>query len=169
MNKWSEKLKRGYVMQSWQQSKCRSTIVHFLSSQSYGAGQRVSELMGVGDFTCGKCNVSDLVKYNWFSKLNLFVFCHSISYERVDEIIWVKTNQLQRIIRTGRTGHWLNHGKEHCLVCVRIYTSVRMFEVDKMQTLMQSLMLSPVLITVENSFLIFVKTVVHFFSGFFNK
>ena len=34
-------------------------------------------------------------------------------YERVDEIIWVKTNQLQRIIRTGRTGHWLNHGKEH--------------------------------------------------------
>jgi mRNA (2'-O-methyladenosine-N6-)-methyltransferase len=38
-------------------------------------------------------------------------------YERVDEIIWVKTNQLQRIIRTGRTGHWLNHGKEHCLVC----------------------------------------------------
>ena len=37
-------------------------------------------------------------------------------YERVDEIIWVKTNQLQRIIRTGRTGHWINHGKEHCLV-----------------------------------------------------
>lgn len=35
---------------------------------------------------------------------------------QVDEIIWVKTNQLQRIIRTGRTGHWLNHGKEHCLV-----------------------------------------------------
>lgn len=35
----------------------------------------------------------------------------------MDEIIWVKTNQLQRIIRTGRTGHWLNHGKEHCLVC----------------------------------------------------
>lgn len=32
-------------------------------------------------------------------------------YERVDEIIWVKTNQLQRIIRTGRTGHWLNHGR----------------------------------------------------------
>ncbi|KAM6421420.1 LOW QUALITY PROTEIN: N(6)-adenosine-methyltransferase catalytic subunit METTL3 [Rhynochetos jubatus] len=40
-------------------------------------------------------------------------------YERVDEIIWVKTNQLQRIIRTGRTGHWLNHGKEHCLVGVK--------------------------------------------------
>ena len=37
-------------------------------------------------------------------------------YRRVDEIIWVKTNQLQRLIRTGRTGHWLNHGKEHCLV-----------------------------------------------------
>lgn len=37
-------------------------------------------------------------------------------YKRIDEVIWVKTNQLQRIIRTGRTGHWLNHGKEHCLV-----------------------------------------------------
>ena len=37
-------------------------------------------------------------------------------YERVDEIIWVKTNQLQCIIRTGRTDQWLNHGKEHCLV-----------------------------------------------------
>lgn len=37
-------------------------------------------------------------------------------YKRVEEIIWVKTNQLQRIIRTGRTGHWLNHSKEHCLV-----------------------------------------------------
>ncbi|KAH8915366.1 MT-A70-domain-containing protein [Atractiella rhizophila] len=40
-------------------------------------------------------------------------------YERVDEIVWVKTNQLQRLIRTGRTGHWLNHTKEHCLVAIR--------------------------------------------------
>merc|ERR1711920_1217888 len=40
-------------------------------------------------------------------------------YRRVEEIIWVKTNQLQRIIRTGRTGHWLNHSKEHCLVGVK--------------------------------------------------
>ncbi|UJR28833.1 hypothetical protein I4U23_010057 [Adineta vaga] len=40
-------------------------------------------------------------------------------YQRCDEVIWVKTNQLQRIIRTGRTGHWLNHGKEHCLVGVK--------------------------------------------------
>lgn len=31
--------------------------------------------------------------------------------QRVDELIWVKINQLQRIIRTGRTGHWLNHSK----------------------------------------------------------
>lgn len=28
-------------------------------------------------------------------------------YQRVDELVWVKTNQLQRLIRTGRTGHWL--------------------------------------------------------------
>ena len=40
-------------------------------------------------------------------------------YKRCDEIIWVKTNQLQRIIRTGRTGHWINHGKEHCLVGIK--------------------------------------------------
>ena len=40
-------------------------------------------------------------------------------YERVEDIIWVKTNQLQRLIRTGRTGHWINHGKEHCLVGVK--------------------------------------------------
>ena len=40
-------------------------------------------------------------------------------YDRCDELIWVKTNQLQRLIRTGRTGHWLNHGKEHCLVGVK--------------------------------------------------
>jgi mRNA (2'-O-methyladenosine-N6-)-methyltransferase len=40
-------------------------------------------------------------------------------YERVEEIVWIKTNQLQRIIRTGRTGHWLNHSKEHCLVGVK--------------------------------------------------
>ena len=42
-------------------------------------------------------------------------------YDRIDELIWVKTNQLQRIIRTGRTGHWLNHGKEHCLVRIAVY------------------------------------------------
>ncbi|AES67837.1 putative N6-adenosine-methyltransferase MT-A70-like protein [Medicago truncatula] len=40
-------------------------------------------------------------------------------YKCVEEIIWVKTNQLQRIIRTGRTGHWLNHSKEHCLVGIK--------------------------------------------------
>lgn len=40
-------------------------------------------------------------------------------YTRVDEVIWVKVNQLQRMIRTGRTGHWLNHTKEHMLVGVK--------------------------------------------------
>ena len=37
-------------------------------------------------------------------------------YERKEELVWIKTNQLQRLIRTGRTGHWLNHSKEHCLI-----------------------------------------------------
>jgi mRNA m6A methyltransferase catalytic subunit len=27
--------------------------------------------------------------------------------------------QLQRVIRTGRTGHWLNHTKEHMLVGIK--------------------------------------------------
>mmetsp|Transcript_112796 Transcript_112796/g.177465 ORF Transcript_112796/g.177465 Transcript_112796/m.177465 type:complete len:468 (+) Transcript_112796:1-1404(+) len=40
-------------------------------------------------------------------------------YRRIEEIIWVKTNQLQRIIRTGRTGHWINHSKEHCIVGIK--------------------------------------------------
>ncbi|ERN09227.1 hypothetical protein AMTR_s00014p00258050 [Amborella trichopoda] len=34
----------------------------------------------------------------------------------IEELIWVKINQLQRIIRTG---HWLNHNKEHCLVRIK--------------------------------------------------
>ena len=37
-------------------------------------------------------------------------------YTVVEEIVWIKTNQLGRLIRTGITGHWLNHTKEHCLV-----------------------------------------------------
>ncbi len=33
-------------------------------------------------------------------------------YKRVDELIWVKTNQLQQLIRTGRTvsGYWTGGG-----------------------------------------------------------
>ncbi|KAH0477826.1 MAG: uncharacterized protein KVP18_003324 [Porospora cf. gigantea A] len=40
-------------------------------------------------------------------------------YRQIDELVWVKTNQLQRVVRTGRTGHWLNHSKEHCLVGIK--------------------------------------------------
>lgn len=40
-------------------------------------------------------------------------------YEVSDEIIWVKLNQLRRTIVTGRTGHWINHSKEHLLVGVK--------------------------------------------------
>ncbi|CAD6884272.1 unnamed protein product [Tilletia controversa] len=41
-------------------------------------------------------------------------------YTRIDELIWVKIGQTQRLIRTGRTGHWLNHTKEHCLVAAKV-------------------------------------------------
>lgn len=37
-------------------------------------------------------------------------------YRRVDEIVWCKTNQLGRLIRTGRTGHWLK-----CVVSLNIH------------------------------------------------
>lgn len=37
-------------------------------------------------------------------------------YNHIEELIWCKTNQLGRTICTGRTGHWLNHSKEHVLM-----------------------------------------------------
>ncbi|KAK6457703.1 MT-A70-domain-containing protein [Scheffersomyces xylosifermentans] len=40
-------------------------------------------------------------------------------YRVSDEMIWVKLNQLKRTIVTGRTGHWLNHSKEHLLLGVK--------------------------------------------------
>lgn len=40
-------------------------------------------------------------------------------YTIVEEVVWIKVNQLGRLIRTGMTGHWLNHTKEHCLVAVK--------------------------------------------------
>ncbi|CEP60537.1 mRNA (N6-adenosine)-methyltransferase LALA0_S01e13190g [Lachancea lanzarotensis] len=40
-------------------------------------------------------------------------------YQVCNEISWIKTNQLGRTIVTGRTGHWLNHSKEHLLVGVK--------------------------------------------------
>lgn len=40
-------------------------------------------------------------------------------YTRVDELVWIKVNQLCQLNRGGRTGHYLNHSKEHCLVAVK--------------------------------------------------
>ena len=40
-------------------------------------------------------------------------------YKRVEELVWIKTNAQGKIVRTGRTGHWLNHSKEHCLIGVK--------------------------------------------------
>ena len=40
-------------------------------------------------------------------------------YVRAEELIWVKTNQIGGTVRSGRTGHWLNHNKEHCLVGIK--------------------------------------------------
>lgn len=40
-------------------------------------------------------------------------------YTHIEEIIWCKTNQLGRTICTGRTGHWLNHSKEHVLMGIK--------------------------------------------------
>lgn len=63
---------------------------------------------------------ADFLSLVWFTKILLFLCSLELwGYKRVEELIWVKTNQLQRIIRTGRTGHWLNHSKEHCLVGIK--------------------------------------------------
>lgn len=40
-------------------------------------------------------------------------------FQKVEEIVWVKINNMSKVIRTGRTGHWLNHSKEHCLVGIK--------------------------------------------------
>ena len=40
-------------------------------------------------------------------------------YKQVDELVWVKINPNNKIVRTGRTGHWLNHSKEHCLIGIK--------------------------------------------------
>lgn len=40
-------------------------------------------------------------------------------YKVINELSWIKTNQLGRTIVTGRTGHWLNHSKEHLLLGVK--------------------------------------------------
>lgn len=43
-------------------------------------------------------------------------FLKKWGYKVVNQLTWVKTSQLVRTISTGRTGHWLNHSKEHLLV-----------------------------------------------------
>jgi mRNA (2'-O-methyladenosine-N6-)-methyltransferase len=40
-------------------------------------------------------------------------------YTIKNELIWIKSNQLSRTICTGRTGHWLNHSKEHLIIGVK--------------------------------------------------
>lgn len=40
-------------------------------------------------------------------------------YTFMQELLWIKTNQIQKVAVTGRTGHWLNHVKEHCLVGIK--------------------------------------------------
>lgn len=44
--------------------------------------------------------------------------------------MWIKTNSLGKIIWTGRTGHWLNHSKEHCLIGVKGDTSRINWNID---------------------------------------
>lgn len=51
-------------------------------------------------------------------------------YRRADEIIWIKVNQLKKTVCTGRTGHWLNHSKEHLLVGYPVKHLLSLF--DKM-------------------------------------
>jgi len=40
-------------------------------------------------------------------------------FTRASELVWIKLNLMQNLVRTGRTGHFLNHSKEHCLIGVK--------------------------------------------------
>jgi mRNA (2'-O-methyladenosine-N6-)-methyltransferase len=40
-------------------------------------------------------------------------------YKFIDEVTWVKTNQINATVSTGRTGHWLNHLKEACIIGIK--------------------------------------------------
>ena len=51
-------------------------------------------------------------------------------YRPAGELVWIKTNQLQRMIRGGRTGHWLNHAKEHCLVGIKGFKTYPRIDCD---------------------------------------
>jgi N6-adenosine-specific RNA methylase IME4 len=46
-------------------------------------------------------------------------FLNKWGYNVINQITWIKTSQLIRTISTGRTGHWLNHSKEHLLVGIK--------------------------------------------------
>lgn len=69
-----------------------------------------------------KCLQKEGVMFLWVTgrAMELGRLClQEWGYEIRGELIWVKTNQLQRLIVTGRTGHWLNHSKEHCIIGVK--------------------------------------------------
>lgn len=77
----------------------------------------LQDALPLGHGPCQDLNLTQHVLLFWpLEAMELARECIRLwGYKRIEEIVWVKTNQLQRIIRTGRTGHWINHAKEHCL------------------------------------------------------
>ena len=68
--------------------------------------------------------------YIWATSRTIDTARHCLllwGYTPVDDIVWIKTNQIGGTVRSGRTGHWLNHSKEHCLVGVKGWTSTANF------------------------------------------
>lgn len=68
------------------------------------------------------CLQDDGVIFLWVTgrAIELGMECLALwGYKRVQELVWIKTNQLNELIRGGRTGVWLNHTKEHCLIGVK--------------------------------------------------
>ncbi|KAL6927813.1 hypothetical protein ACO0SA_004436 [Hanseniaspora valbyensis] len=87
---------------------------------------KMNEYYNVFDKT-GDCNaISNRFVYKKGGIMALWVTVRSINlgkqllvangYKIMNELSWIKINQLCRTIVTGRTGHWLNHSKEHLLI-----------------------------------------------------
>lgn len=90
--------------------RCCKTRVYFACGSLVVQWRSVESVFAYGD-------TPELTKLSGSKPIRSVFFLtrlHTLPTEHV-----MKKKQLQRVIRTGRTGHWLNHTKEHMLVGVK--------------------------------------------------